>query len=136
MSGGPRWPSASANGVSSMVEEAIGDVDLLPGETAIDVWRSETATWGRFVSGGSLHLTNRRLIWVRRRFNVVPGSSVTIGLDEIKTCVGDDGFSRHRVLLTLKDGSERVFHVRVGVDGSTVADAINGVRRRLGMIDD
>jgi hypothetical protein len=118
-----------------MAEEMIGDVELRPGEVSLNAWRAQTATWGPFVSSGTLNLTNERLIWIRRRFNVIPGSTVIVKLDQIKTCVGDDGFNRHRVILTLLDGSERTFHVLVGTDGSTVADAINEARRKRGLLD-
>jgi hypothetical protein len=118
-----------------MSEEMIGDVDMLPGEMPVKSWRAQTATWGPFVSGGVLNLTSERVVWNRKGFNIVPGSSVIVRLDQIQTCLGDDGFNRHRVLLTLKDGSERTFHVLVGVNGSTVAGAINAARSKRGLPD-
>ena len=118
-----------------MTDAQIGDVDLLPGEREIKAWRAQTATWGPWVSGGVLNLTSLRLIWTRKGFNFVPGSSVTVGLEQIETCVGDDGFSRHRVVLTLADGSERTFHMLIGADGIKVAEYINEVRRRRGLLD-
>jgi hypothetical protein len=118
-----------------MTDASLKDIDLLPGEVAIKAWRTQTATWGPFVSGGALNLTSERIIWIRGGLNIVPGSNLTIRLDQIETCLGDDGFNRHRVLLTLLDGSKRTFHALTGIKGSEVADDINDARRKRGLLD-
>jgi hypothetical protein len=119
-----------------MTDTSLKDIDMLPGEVAIKAWRTQTATWGPFVSGGALNLTSERLIWVRGGLNVVPGSNVEIRLGQIVSCHADDGFSRHRVMLKLRDNSERTFHVLRGQTASEVAKTINEVLRRRGLIDD
>src|SRR2546427_3907314 len=111
-----------------MTERMIGDFELRADEVQVKACKAQTETWGPFVSKGAFYLTSERIIWLRARWNIIPSSDVVIKLDQIATCVADDGFNRHRVLLTFKDGSKRTFHVLVGVEASDVADAINGAR--------
>ena len=118
-----------------MTDTSLNEVDMLPGEMPIKAWRTQTASWGPFVSGGALNLTSLRLIWVRGGLNIVPGGNLELRLEDIDTCDADDGFNRHRVMLKLADGSERVFHVLRGANAAEVADAINEVLRRRGLID-
>jgi len=114
-----------------MTDKSLKDIDLLPGEMPLKAWKTQTSTWGPFVSGGALNLTNQRLIWVRGGINVVPGKNLFLKLEEIKTCTADDGFNRHRLLLGLNDGSERVFHVLVGRNATELVSAIDEARKRL-----
>ncbi len=106
----------------------LGDADLLRGEVPLKSWTASTATWGPFGGYGTLHLTNRRLVWVKGRFNIFPvPHEIAFDLDDIDRCRAWTFIVRQFIRIRLTNGRQRSFEIHWGIRGAKVAADINGI---------